>query len=276
MIKIAVTIRNRLAITKKCVAAIKRHSKIPHQLYLYNNSSNHLLKEHFEYTYNLYKQGLVTQVTFNTDASTYKAFSKASALNAFGLSHEQDPAKDSYHFLVFMDNDIIVTPGWDQVFYEGWKFVSNHKLSNIKVIGQLPGGIKQRNNIKSKIAGCTAAMGKLGGSGLWTVRTNFFRDVGYLDIKQLVGHNKRHDQMYWALMNKKTNGKEYILGIRKKLGYHCGPFAGSVCNILTKQKNNPKKMEGIKFKVQEEKIEAMSFDEFYEKVTTDPKVQRGW
>ena len=148
MIKIAITIRNRLAITKKCVAAIKRHSKIPHQLYLYNNSSNHLIKEHFEYAYNLYKQGLVTQVTFNTDASTYKAFSKASALNAFGLSHEQDPAKDSYHFLVFMDNDIIVTPGWDQVFYEGWKFVNSKKMNNIKVIGQLPGGIKQRNNME--------------------------------------------------------------------------------------------------------------------------------
>jgi hypothetical protein len=35
-------------------------------------------------------------------------------------------------------------------------------------------------------------------------------------------------------------------------------------------------MEGIKFKKNEEVIERMSFDEFYEKVTTDPKVQRGW
>jgi len=276
MIKIAVTIRNRLAITKKCVAAIKKHSKIPHQLYLYNNSTSHLIKEHFEYAYNLYRQGLVTQVTFNTDASTYKAFSKASALNAFGLAHEQDPNKDKFYYLVFLDNDVIVTPNWDSTLYEAWKFVNEKKLSHIKVVGQLPGGIKSRTPLKTTVAGCNMATGKLGGSGLWTVRSNFFRDVGFLEIKNLIGHNKRHDQMYWSIMNSKNHGKDYILGVRKKIGYHCGSYAGSVCNVLTKSGKNIDKNEAIKFESQEKLIESMTFEEFYERISEDPKLQRGW
>ena len=113
MIKIFISVRNRLAITQKCITAIKRHTKIKHQIYIYDNASNYLLQDHFLYFYNLYKSGQITQVTFTTEQSTFNAFSKASTCNFFGQQHEQDPNKDKYDFLIMIDNDVILAPKWD-------------------------------------------------------------------------------------------------------------------------------------------------------------------
>ncbi|MHA1815451.1 MAG: glycosyltransferase family 2 protein, partial [Candidatus Heimdallarchaeaceae archaeon] len=146
MIKIFMTVRNRLEITKKAIEALERHSVLKYQLYVYDNQTNYLIEEHFEYFMRLYSEGKITQVTFNTDASTFNAFSKASSCNAFGLQHNQDPKKDSYDYLVMLDNDIIVVPNWDAKLKRGWEFVTKSKLNNIKVIGQLPGGIKNRTD----------------------------------------------------------------------------------------------------------------------------------
>ena len=52
MIKIFISVRNRLAITKKCIYALKEHSTIKHQIYVYDNETNYRLKEHFDYFQN--------------------------------------------------------------------------------------------------------------------------------------------------------------------------------------------------------------------------------
>ncbi len=273
MIKIFLTVRNRLAITKKCIEAIKRHTKIPYQLYVYNNQSDYLVGEHFNYFCKLFEKGEVAQVTFNTDASTFNAFSKAAACNMFGLQHEQDPVKDSYEFLLFLDNDIILLPEWDRKVKLMWKHLKKQGRMYIKVVGQLPGGVKPKIPI-GQIEGVEVCEGKLGGSGLWCVRSNFFRDVGFLNIKSLVGHNKKHDQNYWQKMEKASGGKPYIMGIRDKLGLHCGSLAGSVCNRLTKNRGNVQKGELIKFEKAEKHIEQQTFEEFYNSIINDPVANR--
>ncbi len=272
MIKIMVTVRNRLAITKKCIEAICRHTTIPFQLFVYDNNTNYLVKEHFEYWQSLYEKKILTQLVFTTEQSTFKAFSKAVASNLFGLQHENDPDKDKYAFLLMLDNDVIVLPKWDENVKQAWKHVHKNGMGNVKIIGQLPGGIK---SIKDKIffgKDLDGVSGSLGGSGFWTVRNNFFKDVGFLNLKNLVGHAKKHDQEYWALLSKKTNGKPYIVGLKTKLAVHCGPMAGSVCNILTRNRENPKKEDLIKFEEFEARIDKMSFEEFYEEV----KNYTGW
>lgn len=277
MIKIFMTVRNRLAITKKAIQAIKKHSKLDHQLYVYNNQTNYRIDEHFEYFSKLYQKGQITQVMFTTTDSTFNAFSKASSCNFFGLQHEQDPNKMKYEFLVMLDNDIIVTPGWDENIKKGWQYVIKHKMNNIKVIGQLPGGIKNREKkiyeIDEKLFG---KIGKLGGSGLWSVRPNFFTDVGLLNLNILVGHDKKHDQQYWGLMQKASKGQRYIMGLGEKLGFHCGRRAGSVCNRLTRNKSNPQKDKMILFEEQEEKIDSVGFDTFYNSILNDNKLMREW
>ena len=61
------------------------------------------------------------------------------------------------------------------------------------------------------------AIGKLGGSGFWNVKTDFFKKVGYLDIKMLIGQNKRHDQNSWVDPSKR---------------YHvCNAFGGACCSV---------------------------------------------
>lgn len=272
MVKIFLTVRNRLAMTKKCIEALKRHSTLPYDIYVYNNHSNYLIDEHFDFFKELYKRGDITQVSFTTTKSTFNAFSKAVTCNLFGLQHEQDPQKNKYTFLLMMDNDIIVTPEWDKKVKLAWKYVNKNGMKNIKVVGQLPGGIKPKHKV-GEINGVMIAQGKLGGSGFWAVRNNFFSDVGLLNLPGLVGQDKKHDQMYWKLMERASNGQPYILGLREKLAIHCGKFAGSICNRLTRNKRNT---EMIKFPEAEKNISEMTFDEFYKKVTSDQFTMKDW
>jgi len=276
MIKIFLTVRNRLAMTKKCIHALKAHSKLPHQIYVYDNQTSYLIKEHFEYFCTLYIKKYITQVTFTTTESTFNAFSKASTCNFFGRQHNEDPQKDSYDFLVMLDNDIIVTPDWDLKLKKAWNYVKKNKLKNVKVIGQRPGGIKNLNKEPIIIDGMRAKVGKLGGSALWSVRTGFFKEVGFLSLKQLVGHDKKHDQLYWQALSKSTGGKPYIMGLQEKLGIHCGKEAGSVCNRLTRNRGKSNKIEVINFEQQEERISKMTFKEFYKHIFNDRYLIKDW
>jgi len=276
VIKIFLTVRNRLAMTAKCIAALKKHSALEHQLYVYDNLTNFKEEEHFMFMCKLYKMGLVTKIVFNTKASTFDAFSKAIACNDFGYTHEMDPKKDTYDYLVFLDNDIIVTPGWDEIIRRAWVDVGKSALHNIKVIGQNPGGIKQKQLLGQKIAGYEATMGVYGGSALWSVKPNFFREIGYLDVRKFVGFDKKHDQEYWRILGTASKGKPYILGLKAKLGIHCGMRAGSICNILTKHRLNPKREKFIRFEESDEIIDKMSFEEFYELISKDERLVNDW
>jgi len=273
MIKIMMTVRNRLSITKKAISALFLHTKTPYQLYIYDNLTDFRLDDHFNYFYKLYNRGEITQVTFNTADSTFKAFSKASACNAFGAQHEQDPEKDNYDFLLFLDNDIIVTPEWDLRILKAWRQVKKFGLKNIKAISQRPGGIKEVIEYDKPIAGTKAIIGKLGGSGFWSVKPDFFRDVGFLDLKKLIGRNKMHDQLYWRMMDISTQGKKYIMGLGCKLAIHCGHVSGSICNILDKR---PDALYKIKFEEAEINIDKMSFEEFYNSIVNNKFLIKDW
>lgn len=277
MYKICLTVRNRLAITCKCINAIKKYSKLPHQIYVYDNLTNHKIQEHFMYFSLLYEKGLISQYTVNTKESTFGAFSKAVSTNCFGYSHEQDPEKDKIDFLVFLDNDcIIVQDGWDQIIKNAWDDIQKNKLDNIKVIGHLPGGIMKKTEIPHKIAGYNAKIGTHGGSGFWIVKNNFFREVGYLNIKELIGCDKKHDQHYWRKLQQVSKNQDYILGLNLKIVIHTGSMAGSICNTLTKNKLHANKYELIKFDHSENEIDSLSFDQFIEKIKENSKMIGDW
>ena len=87
MIKIFMSVRNRLAITKKAIEALILHSEIPHRIFVYDNATNYRLQDHFDFFHELYSRGLIAQITFTTVESTFNAFSKASTSNFFGLQH---------------------------------------------------------------------------------------------------------------------------------------------------------------------------------------------
>ena len=279
MIKIFLSVRNRLAITKKCIEALERHTELPYHLYVYNNQTSYKVKEHWEYFRKLYQEGRASQVTFNTNESTYNAFSKASTWNMFGMQHEMDPRSGKFDFLLCIDNDVLVLPKWDLRLKATWDYINKNNLKNIKIVGSLPGGIKHRvetiHIVKDKLWG---RLGQLGGSGFWSVRPNYFSDVGFLPIKSLVGHAKKHDQLTWRLCQRVTKGKPYILGMKPKLAIHVGRRCGSTCNRLTRSMNlpEPKKLEGIKFEEQENRIDSISFDEFYQSCINDDRIVREW
>ncbi len=276
MIKIFLSVRNRLAMTKKCIEAIKKHTTIEHEIYVYDNNTTYLPNEHFDYFSEMYQKGEIAQVTFTSEKSTFNAFSKAVACNLFGLQHEQDPNKSKYGFLMILDNDIILTPGWDKKIKVAWKFITKKNMNYIKVVGQRPGGIKNVTE-NYEFNGMAGRCGKLGGSGLWSIRSNFFTDVGFLDLKRLVGRNKMHDQLYWRQMEGKTKGKPYIMGLNQKLGIHCGRAAGSICNVLSRpQKTMKEKLDRIRFLESEKNLRSLTFDEFYKSIVDDKKYFKDW
>lgn len=276
MIKIFLTVRNRLAITCKCITALKKFSQIEHKIYVYDNSTNYKEEEHFLYFSQLYKHNLISQVNFTTIDSTFHAFSKAVTCNLFGLQHSQDPEKNNYDFLLFMDNDMIVKPNWDTTLVQAWKDLKNFNLDNIKVVTQFPAGIRYFTNYRQKIAGKNAILGKLGGSGFWTVRPNFFEDVGYLDVKEFIGLDKKHDQIYWNLMDNASKGNSYILGIKDKFCIHTGKIVGSTCATLNKHYGDPNRGNLINFEKEDEFIDNMSFDEFYKYINNDKEMCEEW
>ncbi len=264
MIKIGMTVRNRLAMTKKTIQCLYKHTTSKFHLYIFNNSTNYKVKEHYEYFAKLYEEGLVAQVTFNTNVSNNNAFGKASSLNCFGFNHQQDPNKDKYDWLLILDNDILVVPEWDKLIRKAWEDVERLKLKKVKVISQHPSGIKHGSRLEQKIAGHHSYFGQLGGSCFWNVKPNFYKEIGYLNLKQLQGVQKKHDQIYWQKLRKVTGGS-YILGLKTKLFHDCGGYAGSICNVVG-YGTNKQKLERIKYKERDKEIEEMKFSEFYEKM----------
>jgi len=278
MYKVMINCRNRLAITTKCITALTKHSVTKPEIYVYDNLTNYKVNEHFMYWNLLYQKGIIQQVTFNTKVSTFNAFSKAVACNQFGFNHEQDPNKDKYDFLIFLDNDIIVTPQFDKILKDAWADVKKNNMNDIKVISQLPGGITDKKEVPHKIAGFRAKSGLFGGSGLWCVQNNFFKEIGYLNVSNFIGLHKKHDQQYWRKLGTVTKGKHYILGLDIKLGIHCGKIAGSLCNTLTRATKIPQKNveELIKFEESDKKIDSMGFDHFYKMIKNDKSLENDW
>lgn len=276
MIKIMVTVRNRFEITKKCIEALIRHTKIPHHIYIYDNLTDYRIEDHWNFFCNLYKEGKIAQFTCNTNRSAFNAFSKVIACNDFGKHHQMDPNKNKYEYLLFMDNDMFVLPNWDITLRRAWADVKKLRINNIRIISQLPGGTKNRKDFPHKISGCKAMVGFLGGSGFWCVKSNFFEEVGFLDVSKLVGHNKKHDQTYWYKMSRLNKGKPYILGLDTIMVLNCGgSISGSMCNLLTRHKRDPKLKQIIidRDKEKDEHIGSVSFEDFYKEITKPEKMR---
>lgn len=276
MIKICITVRNRLAITKKCIQALQKHSRLPHEIYIYDSRTNYKINDHISYFGDLYKKGIIKQFIFLSEESTFNCFDKAVASNLFFLQHNQDPNKDKYDFLLLLDNDIIVSHKYDSVLKQGWDYIKKHNLGDLKVLGQSPGGVKNKTKVGILKSGIQLNHGFLGGSGLWSVKPNFYKEVGLLDLTKLVGKHKCHDQNYWQKFAKITNGKPYIGALEVKLGIHCGKLCGSVANCLTKIKDKKQALEKIKFKESDEKIDKMGFDDFYKMIKNDKDLLNDW
>jgi hypothetical protein len=262
MYKIFLTVRNRLSSTVKCIEAIKRHSKLEHQLYVYDNITNYKIDEHFAYFSELYKEGIITQVTFNTAQSTFGAFSKAVASNMFGLQHQQDPNKYLCEFLVILDNDTCVCQDWDEILSSSWKEIKKRNLNNIKILTNYTMGIVNPHKLNFKINDIDVYAGKYSGSSLWCVQNDFFEDVGLLNLERLVGVDKKHDQQYWNKLKLSSNSDEYVAGLDTRLSVDFSVLSGSLCNILSSDVQN--KEELIKLERGEDSISEMSFEYFYD------------
>ena len=270
MIKIAITVRNRLGITKKCIEAIKRHTKTPYSIYVFDSLTNYRLKDHVDYFESLFEKKEIDFFSFANKRSTFNAFSKASCLNFFGHMHLDDPS-DSTNMIVLLDNDMIVREDWDLIALEAWREIKRLRLSNIHIVTQYPGGTTIISEVNVDVPKVSRAfLGIRSGSGFWCLKPDFFNKVGFLDLSNLTGLNKKHDQLYWKKLAQINNGQPYVIALMSPMCLHCGKIAGSVCNVLTRQHDPNKAI----FKEQDKKIESMTFDEFYSKIQSDASLTK--
>ena len=271
MIKIAVTVRNRLAITKKCIEAVQRHTKNDYSIYIFDNLTNYRFSDHVDYFQSLFQEGQIDYFSFLNEKSTFNAFSKAVSLNFFGHMCQEDPSSET-DMIVLLDNDIIVREGWDEIVLASWKKIVQFHIDDVFIVTQHPGGVTVFGEIFLNVDSVSRAfIGYQGGSGFWCLRPDFFDKVGFLDLKMLVNLNKKHDQMYWRKLYHINGGRPYIVSLMAPLAFHCGKIAGSVCNSLTRYNNDTSK---IAFREEDNFIESMSFDDFYTYIQNDEELKR--
>ncbi|KKK73581.1 hypothetical protein LCGC14_2892410, partial [marine sediment metagenome] len=191
------------------------------------------------------------------------AFSKVVASNMFADQHKGDPKGGECDYIVCLDNDMIVTPGWDSRVNLIWRAVIDKPrvLGNTKIIGQI--GIMSKQQTLVDIGeNERVVIGKKGGSGFWVVLPNFFEEWGRLNIRHFIGKHKGYDGAYWAQIEK-THSGVYTAGIDgRPLVYHCGDMVGSVCLRLEEGQVPTSEIA----QRADEQLGRMDFAEFYEMV----------
>lgn len=260
-IAIFLSVRNRLAVTKKCIEALYKYTTCPFHLYVYDNCTTYKVAEHFKYFGDLYVENKITKYTVNTLESTYYAFSKAVAFNDFGHTIQQNPIKNRYDYYVCLDNDIIIRKeGWNDVFKDLWKAVAcTEELDSIRVLAQFPGGTTVHQ--KGTIDDYKVNLGFASGSGFWAIRSDFFDTIGFLNLAELVGHNKKHDQLYWKKMRAYNSNAPYVLAVEELLAVHFDNYKDyNSLSICLPTQDDPS-MTVVHEDVEEE-IAAMTFEDF--------------
>ena len=270
MIKIVITVRNRFAITKKCIESVQRHTVNNYSVYVFDNLTNYRFSDHVSYFQSLFEKGKIDFFSFLNKKSTFNAFSKAASLNFFGHMHQEDPNNDT-DMIVILDNDMILREGWDIITLSCWHKIKQLHLNDIFIVTQYPGGTSIKREIFLDVENVERSfIGFQGGSGFWCLRPDFFDKVGFLDLKYLVNLNKKHDQLYWRKLYQINKGQPYITSLMAPLAFHCGKVAGSVCNLLTRTND----ISTITFKEADDFIDSMSFDEFYSYIQKDKEMTK--
>lgn len=259
------TVRNRFQLTKYTLEQLFKSvdfDKWRMDIFLYDNLSEFDMEERGAWYGKLLKEKWLTQVTFNTAASTDKAFSKAAANNQFADLHMNSLNRKKIKYLIMMDNDMLCFPGWLDVFDKAWDDIKSVPTlkDEIVVVTQYPGGVMGREIVQ--INGTNYHRGTSGGSGLWVVKNNFYHKIGKLNLGPLVGKNKAHDQRYWYRIQRKTGVYKYAIAVPCKKVLHLGGIVGSVCNSL--HKNGGRNLDQIE-KGFEERIKGLTPEQVAEK-----------
>lgn len=267
------SVRNRLAITKRCIEYLFKNTRREIDLFVFDNCTGTRIPDHFNYFCRLYEQGKLQKYVANTITSTYNAFSKAMSFNEFGLFIENHPDKFSYDWLVCLDNDmILIQEKWDDIIGTMFEEVDKKEPNNtIQIITQYPGGCSgtDYNLDKFKIR-----VGVNSGSGFWNIRPDFFTKVGLLESEPLIGINKRHDLELWPKLNAYTKGQPYVIAIDQPMALHIAYHDGKDLSICKATRNNP--AMNVDFELFDNLIETMNDTEFNEFIMKDADVSRRW
>jgi hypothetical protein len=270
MIRIMMSTRERPYYTLKCIEALEMFTKSPFEIFLFDDRSQEKLSRRYELYSKLVKQNRIAYLGILPPKSqvSHNVFGKAWAWNLFGFlsTYRQNTFSESmryFDWLMLIDNDILVRKqGWDEDMIHTWSLIDQHsELSKtVKVVTQAPGGIMGEKLEMELAEGWKVRVGCYGGSGFWLLKPNYFMDIGLLPLEYLIGQNKKHDQLSWAVHEQRTQSQRYIVGVWKPLALHVG-HDHSVCNYLTTGQNAIRK----RYEKEDQAFENMTVDEIIAK-----------
>lgn len=315
MIRIMMSCRERPAYTEKCIEALEKYTESEYELFLFDDRSEN--KKTHELYIRLAEETREKDPRHNRidllgiippkSQVNHGTFGKAwwwvifAYMSTYGHGNRFDDSRRRFDFMVLMDNDIFVKrEGWDRFLMMGWDLINyrtkvgDDRFKNIKILTQAPGGIMsprgpgqkkfdlfvpesgryfgQKKEIKIRIGPC-------GGSGFWMIKPTYFNEVGTLPLESILGQNKKHDQLSWAIHQQTTKSLMYAGGLWTQtigpkedngvLALHVG-HEHSICNYLTYGHNQIRK----RIDREERNFKDMTVEEIIEKY--DRKEYQRW
>jgi len=276
IIRVMISTRERLEYTIKCIQALERFTKNDLEIFLFDDRSKENLAERFQYYKYLVENNKIAHLEILPSDSkiSFNTFGKAVSWNIFGYISSFMFPEQYFDWILLIDNDIIVRKeGWDTKLIETWRRINQYKeLKTIQVVTQAPGGIMGEKLEFDLEDGYKIRVGSAGGSGFWFLKKDYFKNMGLLPLKFLIGKSKGHDQLSWQLHQLRTNSRRYVAGLWDKLALHIG-HNRSICNYLTwgrEKKTAPGdkiRADRIKEAIEKEenKLKQISLDEVIKK-----------
>ena len=182
--KICLTIRNRLAYTKKTIQSLRENTpREEYELYIFGNMSDRELEEQWTYLRRLYQRKHVDGIVINTETSTMGRWSKSWAINqCIRLCELQDNASRHWEWLVIIDNDMVIRKPWldtaKKVYME-----AKSKYPSVMVCSPWDDPNPEHPVVaKENYAGVPVKIKRGNGAGCWLVHREFLTKIGLAKI----------------------------------------------------------------------------------------------
>ena len=258
MIKVFLSVRNRLGLTKQCLEALRRYTKAPLEIYVFDNLTEpRLLAEHAAFFADKILRGEIAQYVINTAASTHGSFSLCAAATQFADQYARD-ARGTCKMILQLDNDVIVEGGWDSSVRLIWDAVKKAGIDTVQYVSPFVWGSHKTDVMVGEVPVC---VGLMGGSAFMAMQPDFYSTIGMPEPRLLRGKCKGYDRwLGWHIEAKIP--ESYAATADLPLATHCGPLVASICNRL----HNGEEAYSPEIEEHDRAIGEMSFEDFREMV----------
>lgn len=201
---IFMTVRNRAYVTRQTLEDLRRNSGRAFDLHLYDDRSEEDLPGLWEIYGNLVESGQVSNLVMNRRIPSGVPWGKSYALRQFLASTEATIPAENRQFVVILDNDVELRPGWLSTCVE--TLLDSESIArNLTVASPWDDPHYPRFGTAC-IGGRVVHIQREHGAACWVTRWGFFKRHGLPDLTHL-GHG--HEEA-WYVFAMRRNGESFV------------------------------------------------------------------